>query len=320
MTTTGELAREYLLKFPSTSKLALARKLFNDYPLVFNSVEHARTIIRLHTGACGVEKRRKVKDVIERIKLPESDSVDWSPYFIPASVTKLLVLADIHLPYHDVDALNLALEYGKKEGINGILINGDLLDFYKASRFEQDPRMRGLKGEMDIARQFFAYLRQEFDCPIYYKLGNHDERWEKYLKLKAPELLDMEEFRLDIILKLGEFRVEYITDKRIVKHGHLDILHGHEFFGAPSQAVNPARGVFMKTLDSCVIGHLHKSSSHTDTSLGGNMITTHSIGCLCDLHPEYARINKWNLGFGINELHGKNYIFHNKRIFEGKVF
>lgn len=315
--TSGSLAKEYCVKFPKATNLGLARKLVKDYPLVFNSIEHARTLIRSYRHSLGSNKR---KDKVERLELPKSDAEDWTPFII-TGVKKLLILSDIHLPYHDVKALQIALDYGKEKGIDGILINGDLFDFYKGSRFEQDPRKRGMVGEIEMGRHFFSYLRQEFDCPIFYKLGNHCERWEKYLMLKAPELLDMDEFRLDIILKLGEKRIQYITDKRIVKFGHLDILHGHEFFGAPSQAVNPARGLFTKTLESCVIGHLHKTSSHTETTLNGKMITTHSIGCLCHLHPEYARLNRWNLGFAICEItKGQDYILHNKRIFNGEVY
>ena len=48
---------------------------------------------------------------------------------------------------------------GYSEGVNGILVNGDLLDFYKGSRFEQDPRKRGLMDEIEMAREFLRYLR-----------------------------------------------------------------------------------------------------------------------------------------------------------------
>lgn len=318
---TGEVIVEYLKKFPSTASMTLAKKIYNENKELFTSVDHARTMIRSYRGKVGDRNRGAIKNIIPKIELPKPDTKEWTPFIIPKSVTKLLILCDIHLPYHDLRALEVALEYGKKEGIDGILINGDLLDFYQLSRFDKDPRKRHLSGELDMARQFFDYLRQEFECPIYYKLGNHCERYEKYLSVKAPELLDIQEFRLEILLQLGEKRVTLIDDKRIIKHDSLDILHGHEFFGAPSQAVNPARGIFLKTMESCVIGHLHKSSSHTEMSMGGRLISTHSIGCLCDLTPEYARINKWNHGFAINELHkGGGYSFHNKRILSGKVY
>ena len=316
-TASGRVAKQYCEKYPHHSNLGLARMLRKDEPLLFNSVENARQAVRRLRGAQG-NKDRKYKEV-DRLTLPESDSEDWTPYIIPKSIRKLLILCDIHLPYQDNHAIEIALQNAKESKIDGILINGDLFDFYKGSRFEQDPRKRSMAAEIEMGIQFFNYLKQEFNVPVYFKYGNHDERWDKYIMLKAPELFGLDGIMLeDRLLSTG---VHIIKDKRIVKHGHLDILHGHEFFGAPSQAVNPARGLFMKTLESCTIGHLHKSSSHTETSLGGRMITTHSIGCLCFLNPDYARINKWNHGFAINELtHGNDYILHNKRIFNGNVY
>ena len=46
MTISEQLTREYLEKYPTTSKLAIARLLFRDHPLIFNSVENARTRVR----------------------------------------------------------------------------------------------------------------------------------------------------------------------------------------------------------------------------------------------------------------------------------
>ena len=49
MTISEQLTREYLEKYPTTSKLAIARLLFRDHPLIFNSVENARTRVRYYT-------------------------------------------------------------------------------------------------------------------------------------------------------------------------------------------------------------------------------------------------------------------------------
>ena len=315
----GQLAKEYCDKFPRTANLTLAKKLYKENKSVFTDIEDARNKIRYVRDASGKKHReQKGERSVRLYEIPESAADNWSPFFIPKSIRKLGILCDVHIPYHDVNALKVACEH--MQGVDGILLNGDLLDFYALSRFEKDPRARSFAEELEAGRQFLGWLKQEFNVPIYYKLGNHEERYQKYLMNKAPELLDIEEFRLEVLLRCAEMGVTVIQDKRIIKHGYLDILHGHEFFGAPSQAVNPARGVFMKTMESCLIGHLHKSSSHTETTLQGRMITTNSIGCLCHLTPEYARINKWNHGFAISELtDGANYVLHNKRIFKGKV-
>ncbi len=52
-----------------------------------------------------------------------------------------------------------------------------------------------------------------------------------------------------------------------------------------------------------------------------NIVTTWSLGCLCELNPAYLPINKWNHGFSIINLHEDlvNYEVINYRIHKGKI-
>jgi hypothetical protein len=51
------------------------------------------------------------------------------------------------------------------------------------------------------------------------------------------------------------------------------------------------------------------------------MVTTWSLGCLCELHPAYLPINKWNWGFGIVDIEkGGDFEVRNHTIYKGKVF
>jgi hypothetical protein len=67
---------------------------------------------------------------------------------------------------------------------------------------------------------------------------------------------------LKVILKLDEKGIELVTDRKPVKIGKLTVLHGHELNG--SGGVNPARATFLKTIDNVLIGHVHRSSQHTE--------------------------------------------------------
>jgi hypothetical protein len=89
-----------------------------------------------------------------------------------------------------------------------------------------------------------------------------------------------------------------------------------------SGGVNPARSTFVKTLESVLIGHFHKSSTHSETSMWGSLKVTESIGCLCGMHPQFMRINKWGHGFAIVDLSIKTgeYQVGNYKIIDGKVF
>ena len=61
---------------------------------------------------------------------------------------KAIFLTDIHFPYQDNDALEMALESGQKWGANAIYLNGDTMDCYQISRFIKDRRMRDMSEEL----------------------------------------------------------------------------------------------------------------------------------------------------------------------------
>tara|TARA_S200002703_G_scaffold18690_1_gene15220 strand:+ start:2989 stop:3999 length:1011 start_codon:yes stop_codon:yes gene_type:complete len=326
---TGKIVREYLSrekkKEPKNrlSKKALAKLIYKENVEVFSSVEHTRGVIRYHTGQLGYKSR---SDAVSKEfwdmkrEIPESLVEEWRPFVIPKAYKNLLVLSDIHVPYHERDAVWSAVHYGKENGCDAVLLNGDVMDFYQLSRYDKDPRKRGFEQEIKLGREFFAWLRSMFDCPIYFKLGNHEERYQAYLRKKAPELLEVPEWEMGVLLKCGENKIEVIDDKRIIKFGNLNILHGHEFQSGFSSPINPARTFLMKMNANVLCGHVHRSSTHREKVVGGRPIQGFTTGCLCELEPEYARINKYTLGFArVERLEEDNVRVHNLLIDDGEV-
>jgi predicted phosphodiesterase len=324
----AEIVIEYIKKFPSTPNLTLARKIYKENVKVFKDVEAVRSFIRTYTGNSGNKKRASIKDKslyvpakpLNPFNLPESYANDYSSYEINQS--KILIISDLHFPYQDNKSIESALNYGLEKKANCILINGDLIDFATISRHEKDWRMRSVNDEFNAVRQFLVSLRKAFpNAKIVFKHGNHDERWEKYLYVKAPELFDVSDFQLEVLLRLGELKIETVKDKRPIKIGKLTALHGHELAGGAG-GVNPARSTFLKTLDNVIVGHYHKTSTNTETTMTGNVISVNSTGCLCGLNPLYMPINKHNLGFAYVELDIKtgNYNLQNLKVIKGKVY
>lgn len=323
----GEKVKEYLSRFPNTSKLSLAKKIFKENNLLFTNVDDARSAVRYFTGKMGAKNKKSLSDKSflnnkhNPFDLPESDEQEWLPYILPKAATNILVLSDLHIPYHSLPALNAALNYAKQHPINTIFINGDLIDFHQISRFEKDPYKRRVSEELELTRQFLRSIKKHFPkAKMYFKYGNHDLRLEKFLRLKAPELLDLEEFKLEVLLRFGEMGIEVIKDNRIVKAGKLNILHGHEFQSGVIAPVNVARGVFLRAKTNTLVGHSHVTSEHTERDLNGDIVTCWSTGSLCELNPEYARINKFNHGF-CHILVDKDGGFNvkNMRIIKGKI-
>lgn len=323
----AEIVKQMIQQHPEASTQAIARMLHKNFPLWFTSVEQARANVRTHRGERGDgSKVPPLRTPEERKKaqgwagIPKSD-YDTTPVFkIPKGNNRILLLSDIHLPYHDEQALSIAIEYGMKHQPNAIILNGDTMDMYQASRFIKDPRLRDLAGEIDMTRQFLRDLKAEFSCPIYFKCGNHEDRWENYLKTVAPELLGISDFHLKNVLRFGEIGVTEIKSKQIIKAGKLTICHGHEFGHQIFSPVNPARGLYMKAKVSAICGHHHQTSEHSEKDMAGNVVTCWSVGSLCGLSPDYHPYNKWNHGFSwIETENNGEFDVKNLRIIEGKV-
>jgi predicted phosphodiesterase len=324
----GNIVREYRLKYGmDMPTLTLAKLIYNENKELFISVDNARTLLRYYEGKHGSRNKKYTKDKSlfmegERSKnpwkLPESDETKYEPFIIKAK--KLAVLSDIHIPYHSIAALSAALDFIQSEKPDAILLNGDTIDFYGLSRFMKDPRKRSVAHELQATRDFLDILSQ-FGAKIYFKIGNHEERYEHYLMRVAPELLGVREFELKHLLGLDARGIDLITDKRIMKANDLNIVHGHEFGQSIFSPVNIARGLFLRGKVTAMQGHNHAVSEHTESNMNGEITTTWSLGCLCELNPAYLPINKWAHGMAIVDLseNGKDFHVRNYRIHKGKI-
>jgi predicted phosphodiesterase len=331
------LVEEYCRKFPKTAHLQLAKLIYKENIELYKNAEEVRSFIRLVRGKRGDTKRKQTTDksLYENFKrssastpknpylLPESYEINREPFVLPKANKNILVISDLHIPYHSIDAITLALNYGKEHKVDTIIINGDLLDFYMLSRFHKDPRRRKVNEELTAARQFLQILRHNFKgANIYYLLGNHDVRYQIWLESKAVELLGCEEFELGSLLRLGELGIQLINDKTLIKAGKLIITHGHLVIRGVFAPVNAARGAYLRAKQSVLIGHTHKISEHTETNMDREITTTWSTGCLCELSPDYNPFaNGYAHGFAhvtITDDEGR-FSVKNLRIYNGTI-
>ena len=326
-----KIAREYRAKYPDFPTKKLARVMYAENALSFIDEEKARSCLRYIEGKSGIRHRRlntvkgtqffKAEDRPRNpYNLPSSDETIFEP-FVFKGHKKILILSDIHVPYHSIDAITAAIQYAKKTKPDALLLNGDTIDCHRLSRFIKDPKKRNFKLELDTFKALFDVFEKELKCKIYFKIGNHEERYEHFLYEKAGELVGVEEFEFENIIKARARGIEIIGDKRPMKLNNLWGIHGHEYVGGISAPVNPARGLFLKAKVSTFQGHNHQTSEHTEPTLTGKMVTTWSLGCLSELHPAYMPLNKWNHGFAEVDLdpNGEDFEFNNKRIFKGKI-
>jgi predicted phosphodiesterase len=300
----------------------LARIAYEQNKLTFPTMEAVRlTLSRIEGKRITKTRYKNVQQIPNRVinpyNLPKSDETVYDNYIINAK--RLLVLSDIHIPYHSIQALTACFDFAKKEKPDAILLNGDTLDFFGLSRYAKDPKGRSFAHELRTFQEFMEVIKKQFNAKLYFKVGNHEERYFHFLWMKAHEIVGVEEFELENIIHARAEGIEIIKDKRIIKAGDLNIVHGHEFGGSVFSPVNIARGLFLRGKVSAMQGHNHQTSEHTESNMNGDITTTFSTGCLSELHPAYLPINKWNHGFAIIDIDKEYFDVRNKRIFKGKV-
>lgn len=137
----------------------------------------------------------------------------------------IIVASDIHIPFQDQLAVKAFLTYCAKKQPEAIVLNGDVLDMFMLSRFTKGEGRNPLE-EITECRQLLETLRAL--CPnalIYYVIGNHETRLERYVLNKAPELASLVEDVFSI-LKVQDFKIRgcaslTVNDNLVFKHGTL---------------------------------------------------------------------------------------------------
>lgn len=231
---------------------------------------------------------------------------------------KTLILSDIHLGFHDRAALETAINYGRKNKVDAIILNGDILDMYQLSRFDKTPNKGAIVNEIKLARKFFKVLRDCFPkAEIFFKKGNHEERFTKYFASNAKEFYGFDDFLLEKIIHCDKFGIKTVEDRQLITIGGLGVYHGHEIGGG---GVHVAAGLVQKTGTDILVGHYHKTQTYTKTRLNKAPITGYVVACLCKLNPFYLPNNQWNNGAAMVELfQDRTFHVHNKRIINGRV-
>lgn len=311
----ADVIRRYKVQYPDLSDVKLAKKIVSGEKLKYSPGSFR---------VCLPYARQPNKDVsldddVFTIDIPDSLYQERERYVIPSAIDRLLFIADIHIPYHDINAIKLAIKYGYDHGMRGIFLGGDIIDFYGISRYQRLPHLRHVKNDIELTRQFLYNLRDKFpDLEIYYKIGNHENRWTNYLMNQAPEIFDMDSVQFDDILHLTKLRTRMIDSLQVTEFGRLNIIHGHEIMGG---GVNVARNFRIKASDNILFANFHRTREDITKTIKNKVMGSWAVGCLCGLSPDYMSINDWNLGFAFltREPNG-NFTVENKKIINGYVY
>jgi UDP-2,3-diacylglucosamine pyrophosphatase LpxH len=216
-----------------------------------------------------------------------------------------------------MSALTCAIKHLREEQIDCLILNGDIMDFYSISRHEKEKDLRDFAKEIEMGRNFLQKIRDLFPTiPIYYKMGNHENRWQRYLNDQAEEFAQLHEMQFEQFFRLDKLGMIYVPDWQGIEVANLLVLHGHEIMAG---GMNPSQSTFNKTFCDTLIGHVHRTTSTIKKNGFKEYFHTYSTGCLTQLSPKYYPFAQHNNGFAVVEIENGKTKVKNIMIKDGKI-
>lgn len=252
-------------------------------------------------------------------------------------IHKSVLFPDIHHPYHNKAIWSMMPRFLKDLNPDEVVLIGDAQDMRmlnhheltkgNVKHFESKRLLADYKSfEEDIIDTINGSTKS--DCSKVYMYGNHEE-WVNHAINKCPSMLEGV-IEIENNVDLSMWKIVPYRDKNeqisIHRIGKLCVIHGAYTNDNHTKKTSQIYG------KSVVYGHTHDFQAYTQVFAGGSKDyhIAQSIGCMCDLNPEYlsGKPNKWVNGFAVVYSDPKTgnfnvvpvVISNNQFVFNGKLY
>lgn len=242
---------------------------------------------------------------------------------------KMIIIPDVHCPYHDKKSVELVIKVIKKIRPKVIVCLGDFADFYQVSSHPKSTaRKMSFFDEVLESKKLLKRFKDAYrGCERFvFCEGNHEDRLSRYVRDKCPELHKFG-ITADKLLEISSTGWEFVKYGKHSMVGNLVVTHDPASSGrnAHRKAKSISAG------NSAAIGHTHRMSIETGRDIEGNYISSSMFGCLLDfediVYMKSLQLLDWVQGFGIGYIYKDGTtvtypipIIKNRAIVEGKVF
>lgn len=220
-------------------------------------------------------------------------------------IEKVLVLPDLHIPFHKEDVIIDAIK--DNSNVNLIVLAGDVLDCFSVSSFPKEMHIP-LYDELKVASAFLRKIdRLTPNTKKVIFRGNHEFRFKRYLAKFQSEFSPLVSDDILEILKNGFTYRDYRNVKKTVEplsdnytvidswyyiYKDLVIAHPTSFSKIPMRTCVSTYDYFKNQgvdFNAIAIGHTHKAGTLIH---GGTLLC--ELGCLCH-QMDYA--NNGNVNY-----------------------
>ena len=241
--------------------------------------------------------------------LPYFTSLKEKPLVIVPSVddkeeTSMVITSDWHIPFHDVDALKVFINFLYEYQPDELILNGNIND---CGAFSSHPKMREIAQTFRTAKQEREYwfpiaelLRDVLpDAKITYIGSQCHEGWIDNWTAISPILIEDENYTIKNWFKLDDFGIDYVPEV-YDPLGNKELLVTHGTV-ARSKGGNSAYATMEQEGTSIIQGHTHRLAQVFKTTSIGETVAIEG-GCLCQRTPWYHLKGRrlmmdWQQGF-----------------------
>lgn len=173
-----------------------------------------------------------------------------------AKTSRILVIPDMHVPYHDARVWATILAAVKASKPETIVIIGDFADCYAVSSHPKSlDRKADFAAEIDVVNTELDRLQKVAgpECRIIFCEGNHEDRITRYLQSRAPELGGLHGMRAAGLFRARDRGIAWVPYRRHIKIGRCSFTHDVGRCG-----VNTARQSLIDFGGNLVVGHSHR--------------------------------------------------------------
>lgn len=221
-------------------------------------------------------------------------------------MNKILILGDIHFPFHNKKALAKVLSEVKRIKPTHVVQIGDLYDQYSFSRFTRK-NLQTPEEELRESRNAGISLwnsvhKNAPNAKRYQILGNHDVRLIKRAEEKIPEAQTLIRKSVYELYKFKGVKTIY-DDRQELVIGDVTFIHGYRSKLGDHMRFNRS---------NTVVGHSHTGGVVFEQQ-AGRIIWELNAGYLADETAEPLRYrpqttSKWTLGYGLVDEKGPRFI------------
>jgi hypothetical protein len=207
------------------------------------------------------------------------------------------VIGDVHRPDHDAYAVDLAVDFLRRNKPVALHLLGDVVDCLPVSRFPfAVDRLDKLQEDLDGVATWLRTLRRLLPdgTHIYYAEGNHESRIARYVRSRAQALETLRALTIPELLGLDALRVQWFPESTAYRIGHLTFTHG---LGISKHSGWSARKALERVGQNVIVGDCHRLGTYHVSNWDSDICGWEN-GCFQNLSPEWCNgPQNWQHGF-----------------------